>query len=622
MSFLASTTESEGQWTAEEAQQRDAFLQELTQIVEAQYVSSDPVLLDSYAWQYLAEVATGSHYMPRPLAVVLPANTEQVAQVVRACNRYGFQYKAISTGFGMWGASMSDQRVVQIDLVRMNSIQTLDEKNMYAVVEPYVTGNELQTEAMKVGLNTHIAGCGGQCSSLASATSMMGQGMDGISMGFSNRNLLGFEWVTPDGQIVQVGSFDASGTDFLGDGPGFSIRGIIRGFAGALGGLGVFTRAAVKLYPWEGPPALKISGCSPDYYAEIPEHHTAAVLLVKDWKGMAELGYRLAESGIIDHFVRNAPSVLAGVLTTDNNEAADVYAIPMLHELYYSVIVVMTARSPKEAAYKRRTLRTILRECGGGWLSNDMSPMGGWYIMRFLNATLRQIGTLNLLRSLPGFVGLVARDAKKYGWRKAPFLLSSTAYQSVVRAGMNMRGIFRFAGTFWTAMGSLVTWDNAIRGARVGAQIKQKYIDRGVIVDDGADNAWGGLYEGGAYAHLEELAMYDQNDPKASVEIPTYVAETNFACIKYHLGDSLNAVGPPNHVIFSPACFDYDKYTHRIKTEFDPANACDGSMYTDPDFVPPEEAQAILTEVIQNPTPVDIDNSHATFDAEILHEIR
>ena len=51
----------------------------------------------------------------------------------------------------------------------MDRILEIDEKNMFAVIEPYVIGATLQAEVMKVGLNTHIIGAGselfspGQC---------------------------------------------------------------------------------------------------------------------------------------------------------------------------------------------------------------------------------------------------------------------------------------------------------------------------------------------------------------------------------------------------------------------------------------------------------------------------
>ena len=348
------------------AQLQQDLLGALREAVGERWVTMDPLILDTYAWQYLAEAASGTNYMERPLAVVLPATTVEVAAVVKACNRLGCQYKAFSTGFGPWNGATRPHQMVQIDLRRMDRIVEIDAKNMYAVVEPYVSGNQLQTEAMKVGLNTHIVGAGGQCSVLASATSVMGNSWDGISTGYSGRNLLGVEWVTPAGEIVRVGSFEDDARPFTGDGPGFSLRGAMRGYAGALGGLGVFTRCALKLYPWHGPAKLEVSGTSPDYLVEIPEHHAAGLIVVSSWQEMAEVGYRLCEAEILDLLGRNAPALVSALLTTDNNEFAKLYEIPLLHEMYYALTFIIVGQDEEDLRYKLKTLKKIAKEVGGG----------------------------------------------------------------------------------------------------------------------------------------------------------------------------------------------------------------------------------------------------------------
>ncbi|MDY6794510.1 MAG: FAD-dependent oxidoreductase [Actinomycetota bacterium] len=127
----------------------DEAYMELERVVGEDNVSREPAVLDGYAWQpFLNE--DPSLWTPRPAAVVLPASTPEVQEVVRACNRHGLKFKALCTGWGVH-AGPTSKGVVQIDLRRMNRILEIDEKNMYAVLEPYVSGAQLQAESMKRG---------------------------------------------------------------------------------------------------------------------------------------------------------------------------------------------------------------------------------------------------------------------------------------------------------------------------------------------------------------------------------------------------------------------------------------------------------------------------------------
>jgi len=584
---------------------------ELSEVVGARWVKDDPQILDTYTWQYIAELTTGTNYMERPLAVVLPANTEEVAEVVRVCNRIGCQYKAFSTGFGMWGAPTKPDFVVQIDLRRLDRLIKIDRKNMYAVIEPYVTGNQLQTEAMKVGLNTHITGAGGQTSILASATSVMGQGMDGISMGFSDRNVLGVEWVLPDGTIAQLGSFEASGEYFSGDGPGFSLRGVMRGFAGTFGGLGVFTKCAVKLYPWYGPKKVIPEGISPDYFTKVPENAEAGMLAVHNWQEMADLGYRLSEAEIMDFVCRNAPCLISAVMVTDNNVFERLYKIPFLKNMQFSMLFVIVAQDREDYNYRIKTLKRIVGEFGGGLMLSGGGPSKAYWMLKTLRCVAKKTGYAAILKSLPGLVSMTWGFVRRFGPNGVDYL-SALGYEAMVRSGMNMRGIFRFGGTFHTALGALIAWDTAVRGAQIGEQIKRKYIDDGVLFDDGGDNAWGGFYEGGAFSHLEEVAAYDPTDKYCQEHANDYCIDCNLACIDYHLGDNINAFGPPNHLMFSPACWNYDNWQQKIKSALDPNNASDASFYTDPEFEknPPPRVVETTNRVKRNRAKVVINRGH------------
>ena len=449
---------------------------------------------------------------------------------------------------------------------------------------------------MKLGLNCHIIGAGGQASQLAAATSFNGHGPDGISCGFAGRNLLGFEWVTPEGEIVQVGSFDSSGQMFLGDGPGPSLRGVIRGFAGAMGGLGVFTKAAVKLYPWDGPERIENEGQSPAYHTHIPEHHLTGSVSMADWKAMADLGYELGEAEIASHCLRNAPALTVPALFPDNNDAARGYRIPLLNAFTHNLYTVFPAAHRDERRYKQKVIEEITRRLGGGFLGNDTGWRGLANKLRFFRLYRRRIGLWKLIQSVPGLLWFVAQEVRHHGLRVLAKgnPIDNIMYGKLVRADANMRASSALGGTFATSMGAVTPWDIAVRSAQAGIEVKRRFIARGEILDDGGDGGHGGLYEGGGFSHIETVAQYDPRDARQAAAIPRFAAETNQVSIDKQCGIAINSFGPEGAHIYSPVAMNYDRLIQRIKAEFDPTNSADGGWYTDPDYKPDPAAAEIL----------------------------
>jgi glycolate oxidase len=244
-------------------------------IVGPNNISDDPALLDSYRYPLShTAIHLGPHYRvytPRGAAVLLPGSAAEVQAIVRLCNKYKIRFKPSSTFWSAWGYPLEDD-TIQLDMRRMDRILEIDEKNMFAVVEPHVIGAILQAEAMKVGLNTHIHGPGSSCSCLASATALGGLGPDTLYMGHHNENILGVEWVMPDGELFRIGSVGSGLGWFCCDGPGPSLKGLVRGMTGTNGSMGVFTKVAIKLFPW---PNHALPGPGP---AHAPGRGTAARL--------------------------------------------------------------------------------------------------------------------------------------------------------------------------------------------------------------------------------------------------------------------------------------------------------------------------------------------------------
>ena len=583
--------------------ERKDFVDGLIKIVGEWWVETDPCILDSYAWQMNAElIGDTTHFMPRAIAIVLPETTQEVSAIMKHCHRYGIQCKPMGSGQGPWNAPRKENTSIQVDLRRMDKLIKIDAKNMYAVVETYVTNNQLQTEAMKLGLNCHIIGAGGQSSQLAAATSFNGHGPDGLAYGFAGRNLLGFEWVLPDGEVVQVGSFDSSGEMFSGDGPGPSIRGIIRGFAGAMGGLGIFTKAAVKLYPWDGPKKISIYGKVPYQMTTIPEHNIVGTFGVRSWKEIADLGYALGEAEIANYALRNGPNLTVPALYASGTEAIKGMSVPMFRAFTHNLYTVFTALHKDEYRYKQKVITEIAKSVKGGFLGSDSGINGLINKMRFMILYTKRIGIINMIKSIPGLLKLVVDEVKRHGLKvlKTGSPLDAAMYGKFVRADSNVQSTVKLGGNFSTSLGTVGPWDMAVRSAQVGIAIKKRYIERGEIIDDDGDSGHGGLYENGSYGHIETIALYDPNDPKQIEGQERFIIETNEASIKKHLGISINSFGPEGSATFSPEAMDYAKLIQKVKKEYDPSNTADAGWYTDPDYEIPVEKKELREDVREN----------------------
>jgi glycolate oxidase len=504
---------------------------DLEEAVGPDNVSMEAAVLDGYAWQPMIN-DDPSKWVRRPVAVALPGSTEEVQAVVRACNEHGLKFKAFSTGWGIYGGPTTDN-VVQIDLRRMDRVLEIDEKNMYAVVEPYVSGAQLQAEAMKVGLNTHIIGAGPACSPLASATSFAGVGWDGIYMSYSSRNVLGVEWVLPDGETLELGSPGSGLGWFSGDGPGPSLRGLMRGSIGALSGIGVFTKCALKLYNWQGPPQVETEGMLLEAKSKLPDNLRYHLFFFPDRTRLAEATYKIGEAEI--GYLASRTSSTAFMNFATPHLLAKIARTKALRDvlskvLKWGIIMILAADSEEELAYQEGVLKKIISDYGG--MSMEMGsaePIISMFLMNFIRVTAVPL-------------------------------------------------TFRRGGLFGTALGRNETWDTQLDWAEAGEEIKRKWIDRGLILDDLADNPFMVIYENNMWSHCEEIYLYDPHKEKQMQALEPILVEFTIAAIERNM-ESFSSTDPRIRKIVSPMMGNYNRWQKSISGAFDANRAADSGMY-------------------------------------------
>jgi hypothetical protein len=351
-------------------------------IVGTDNISDDPAVLDSYRYS-LAHTAIhlGPYYntfTPRGLAVLMPGSTEEVQAIVKLCNKHKIKFKASSTFWSAQGYP-SDDNTIQLDMRRMDRVLEIDEKNMFAVIEPGVIAATLQAEAMHVGLNTHVAGSGCSCSVLASATSYFGSGPSNLYGGWFYDNLLAIEWVMPTGEIFRTGSLGSDCGWFCGEGPGPSMKGVARGFLGGKGAMGVFTKCAIKLFAWPGPKTLPVEGIVPAYKTSLPENFRAYTLAFPSWKAWADAVYAIWDTGIgylghrqFNMFGRDLKYAVVKILTDPTKTLGDMEELledpevqKVTEEMKRDFQFVLVGMTPRDIAWQEKALDEILIRTNG-----------------------------------------------------------------------------------------------------------------------------------------------------------------------------------------------------------------------------------------------------------------
>jgi len=556
----------------------DQDLEALEGILGKQWVSRAPCVLDTYAFYQNPETMNkdGSQWLPRPAAVVLPQSTAEVQEIMRFCCRRPYMAKPISTGFHT-AAAASQENVIILDLVRMNRIIEIDVKNQVAVIEPYVRAVDLQTEIVKLGLNCHIISSGAGHSLLASHAAAWGYGVTGAATSFSGRNLLGVEWVLPSGEVVTLGSAGSGCGWFSPDGPGPSLRGIVRGFQGTFGGLGVFTKCAIKLYKWNGPRDWEFEGRSPKYVLKrIPKRSALNAIAFPGRKEERDAGYKMGEAEL-NHGEFRTPMFFAALGLTENNEELKIALESGIFQKIgkYILSTAVFAATEAEFEWKMKALKQILKETGGVIIPMNVPMRPG--LLRIAGKLTRRVkDPLALLRRFPSLQSWI--QGLPFGQRLKREK-QSTLFWLLFRNANNTQAAFRPSQGMATMMGAFDTWDLAHTQAEYVAQVKQKYIQSGLILDDGGDLGTGGTFESGHLGYLEGIIMYDPTNPRSAMAARDLVQTGVKDTIERAMGLPIAGFGSEANELFGPACSNYHTWLKRIKAALDPDMACDPFFY-------------------------------------------
>ncbi|MBP6483647.1 MAG: FAD-binding oxidoreductase [Rhodoferax sp.] len=200
----------------------------------------------------------------RSLAVVRPANTPEVAAIVKACAAAGVSIVPQGGNTGMVVGSTPDASGSQIvlSLQRMNQVRALDGANLTVTVDAGCVLQAIQETCEKAGFLFPLSMASEGSCTIGGNLGTNAGGTQVVRYGNTRELCLGLEVVTPQGEIWN----GLSG--LRKDNTGYDLRHLMIGSEGTLG---VITGAIMKLYPL---PAAQLTA-----FAAVPSLEAAVQLL-------------------------------------------------------------------------------------------------------------------------------------------------------------------------------------------------------------------------------------------------------------------------------------------------------------------------------------------------------
>jgi FAD/FMN-containing dehydrogenase len=228
--------------------------------------------------------------------VLLPRNVDEVAQILRICNREEVAVVPHGGNTSYCGAATPDEAGSQIvlSLRRMNRVRQIDAANYSMIIEAGCTLAEAQAAAREadrlfpLSLGSEgTAQIGGNLSTNAGGTAVLRYGM--------MRDLvLGLEVVLADGRIL------AGLKSLRKDNTGYDVKSL---FVGAEGTLGVITAACLKLFPQPADTATTLVGI------DSPQHALDLLACMRNAAGDQVTSFELMPRLAVELTVKHVPGV-------------------------------------------------------------------------------------------------------------------------------------------------------------------------------------------------------------------------------------------------------------------------------------------------------------------------
>ncbi len=210
---------------------RDEIVAGLRAILPAEAV------IDSEDERRAFETDALTAYRRMPLAVVLPASTEEVAAVLRYLNEQGVKVVPRGAGTSLAGGAIPQEDAVVVGVSKMNRVLAVDFADRTIRVQSGVTNLAVTGAVMDEGFFYAPDPSSQLACTIAGNIGMNSGGAHCLKYGVTTNNILGVTMVMLDGSVVEIGG------EAL-DAPGYDLLGLV---CGSEGQLGIVTEATLRI---------------------------------------------------------------------------------------------------------------------------------------------------------------------------------------------------------------------------------------------------------------------------------------------------------------------------------------------------------------------------------------
>ncbi|MFY7878755.1 MAG: FAD-binding oxidoreductase [Lacibacter sp.] len=206
----------------------------LSGIVGASYVLVDAETLERFSHDETENL----RFFPE--VVVKPRTVDEISQILKLCNERLIPVTPRGAGTGLSGGALACKGGVLLSTERMNSILSIDDRNLQVTTEPGVITEVLMDEVKKKGLfYPPDPSSRGSCFIGGNIAENSG-GPKAVKYGVVKDYVLNLEVVLPNGDVLWTGA------NVLKNSTGYNLTQL---FVGSEGTLGIVTKIVLRLIP-------------------------------------------------------------------------------------------------------------------------------------------------------------------------------------------------------------------------------------------------------------------------------------------------------------------------------------------------------------------------------------